>query len=192
MSARNRLIPAYQKYKADARGWGVPDFGDFRERLVPLRARRQWSEADMMYVMTLEEEGAGFALQNFFGVGKDSQRGNPAARDILGEDEKEPEPMSKDELDSHMRSLIRDCLRSGWSPGEFMSFIDYLDSDKTPADLADGSASGSASSKTATAAKDQFAEAYRRAGKGYQRHVREMLARAADGVRQAAKSAADG
>lgn len=34
------IIDAYRQYKVDARGWGVPDVKDFRERLWPLRGQR--------------------------------------------------------------------------------------------------------------------------------------------------------
>ena len=127
----NGVIGAYQKYKTDARGWGVPDFKNFRGRLWPLRNQRdraKWPDDDMVLVMQLQEDGAGRALQRFFAS-------NPVAVEILGEKVLQPEAMARDELDAHMKALIRDCKASKWSPGEFGAFIDYLDSDKTPADL---------------------------------------------------------
>jgi hypothetical protein len=193
MASRGRkssgVIGAYQKYKADARGWGVPDFATFRERLWPLRNQRdkaKWPDDDMVYVMELQGEGAGYALQRFFGA-------NPVAAEVFGADPLRPEGMSRDELDAHMRALVRDCKDNKWSPGEFLAYIDYLDSNKTPADLsfcetakqdekvANPMGDGGGGTSVGEAAdappeRDLFAEAYRAAGAGYKRRVREALA----------------
>ncbi len=185
MAARGRhgnrqgIIAAYRKYKQDSRGWGEPEFAEFRGRLWALRQKKQWEDDDMMYVMKLQEEGAGYALQELFG------KSHIVANDVLGyreDDAPEPEPMTKQELEGHMKSLIRACIEKKWTSGEFMAFIDYLDSDRTMADLSSGDAAADAAdtAESATDEKDHFKEAYQRAGKGYRRHVRELLARAAD------------
>lgn len=169
-NGRQGIIAAYRKYQQDARGWGVPEFAVFRERLWALRQQRQWSDDDMVYVMELQEEGAGYALLSLFG------RSHKFACDVLNykeDDAPDPEPMSKQELEGHMRSLIRACVQKKWTSGEFMGFIDYLDSDRTVADLSGGAEDD----------QDHFKEAYQKAGKGYQRHVRELLAQAAESAR---------
>ena len=182
------VIGAYQKYKADARGWGVPEFKVFRERLWPLRNKRdkeKWPDDDMILVMTLQEEGAGYALYHLF---TDRGRTNPVATEILGEAPFKPEPVSRDELDPRIQALVRDCKSNGWSPGEFMAYIDYLDGDRTvagPKSAGDektatpaqsGSGSGNIQETAAQPERDAFAEVYRAAGKGYKRRVREALA----------------
>jgi hypothetical protein len=180
------VIGAYQKYKADARGWGVPTFAAFRERLWPLRNEQdksRWPDDDMVYVMELQDEGAGYALQRFFTTGG---RTNPVAVEVFGSDPLRPEGMSKDELDAHMHALVRDCKDNKWSPREFLAYIHYLDSSKTPADLERakqdsnplGASGGAPVGEAADAPpeRDLFAEAYRAAGAGYKRRVREALA----------------
>ena len=174
MSGNRGIIEAHRKFKADALGWGVPEFGDFRKRLWPLRGTREWGEEDMLYVMTLQEEGADQALKKLFGQ-------NTTARKVLGETAPYQEPMSKDELEQQLRHMINKCIQSGWTSGHFMAFIDYLDSSRTMSDLVAESTSAP-TAPTEEPEKDHFAEMYRSAGKGYQRFVREMLARAADSL----------
>lgn len=167
MSHTGPLVGAYRQYKADARGWGDPGFAEFRARLYPLRRKRSaeaWSEDDMLYVMGLEAEGGARALQKLFA-------GNPVAVEILGADPRQAEPIHRDELDARLRGLIRSCEASGWGRGEFASYVAYLDSDTTPADL--GGKSGR------DAESDDFAAAYRGASAGYKRRVREALVAAA-------------
>lgn len=186
------LIAAYKKYQEDSLGWGVPGFTDFRERLWPLRTepdRARWPDNDMLLVMQLQEEGGGRALQNLFTPGG---RVNPVAAEVLGEGAIPPESMSRSDLDSHMQALVRDCKAGRWTPGEFSAFIDYLDSDMTPADLAatkpppvtpappaPPAAGGAPAAEGAEKERDAFAEAYRDAGAGFRRRVIQHLAAAA-------------
>lgn len=166
------LVAAYRKFKEDARGWGVPGFSEFRARLVPLRQQRAldaWSEDDMMYVMGLEEEGAGYALRQFFGS-------SPAAARVLNE--KDPEPISREELDAHLKALVGDCRKAGWAAGDFGALINHLDSGRTPADLEEDKGRDPDEDEP-TETWDGFAELYRGAGEGFKRRVRETLASAA-------------
>jgi hypothetical protein len=176
------VFAAYQKYKTDARGWGVPAFKGFREQLWPLRGQRdraRWPDDSMFLVMRLQEDGAGWALQRLFTSGG---RINPVAVELLGAGPLTPEAVARDELDGHLQALIRDCKANMWSPGEFGAYIDYLDSRRTPSDLGEarrGQAAAAAGS-AGDAERDLFAEIYRAAGVGYQRRVRELLAAAAE------------
>lgn len=177
------LIPAYQKFKTDAKGWGVPPFAEFRERLAPLRDRKsQWSPEDETYVQQLASEGAGVALYNFFGS-------NPAARKLLGATAPDPEPLSRDELAQRMTNLVRNCQRQGWAREEYQSFVNYLDSEATPDDLVErrqvyhnlrGEHDSVALALPGTPkTNDMFADNFRRAKNGYKRLVRESMTAAA-------------
>lgn len=182
MAARRRggggkLIGLYQQYKSDSLGWGVPAFGVFRARLCPLRAKRDkadWPEEDMVLVMTLQEEGAGYALQRLFGGPSEGM--NPVAKEILGETAIAREMMSPQDLENHLGGLIKSCRTAQWTAGEYMTFIDYLDG-KTKVDGVDSDG-------------DKFAEMYRQAGAGYKRRVREIIGQAADRERQQTVGAA--
>lgn len=152
------VISAYKKYKKDAKGWGVPDFIDFRKRLWPLRKqyiKSKWSDDDMMYILELQNEGAGLALQNLFSS-------NKVVMELIGNEYKQSEPMSKNELISHIKALIKDCKRKKWKPEEFMAFIEYLDGNRT---IEDNDPS-----------QDKFKSMYQEAGEGYKRCVRELFA----------------
>jgi hypothetical protein len=172
MSKPRGVLSAYQTFKKDAKGWGVPPFQEFRSKLWPLRTKYsmgQWGEKDIMYVLKLEEAGSGYALQRLFGK-------NPAAKKILGENPKQQEPLPKSVLDQFLRSLIRDCRRNNWGPGEYLGYIEFLDSGRTISDP--GKSSESSESDV-----DEFTTMYKSGGENFRRFIREALARAADATK---------
>ena len=182
------IIPLYQKFKKDSRGWGLPPFEEFKTRLAPLRAKRtkeDWSESEMMYVMELQAAGAGYALCEFFRHGPVIP---PVVLEILGyggpDDLPRPEPLGRADLELHMGKLIRSCRRDGWGARNFVEFMQFLDSRRTVRDLIDDSkeeAKGAEPEKppTARGEEDGFTLMYRAAGPAFQEKVREMLTAAA-------------
>jgi hypothetical protein len=168
---RMSLARQYLAFKADLAGYLDVPFEDFRRRVAPLRRRREWSAAESGDVKALAGEGAGRALRNFFGPT------HPAASAALEGEAVEPEPMTRAELDGHMRALTRSCLADGWPPSRFDGFLAYLESDLSPADLAGAPAAPTAvaASGPPPPARDHFAEAYRGAGPAFRRVVAEHL-----------------
>lgn len=148
------------------------------------------------YATKLLDAGAGRALQRLCGMK------HPAAAKLLGETELKADPMTKAELDDHMRALTKSCLTGGWPPERFVAFAVYLDSDMTPKRMADrdreahrrrledAKASGSRwaqakadSEADGGAREDRFAEMYRAASPAFKLAVNEHLALAAETAR---------
>ena len=123
------MIALYTTFKAGLLGFIEVSFEEFRGQILPLRKQSVWSEEEVEYIRSLLNGGAGFALQRLYGMK------NPAALAVLGTASIEPEPLSKAELDKHMRALTSNCLRDNWPPQRFIAFASYLDSNLTPKQL---------------------------------------------------------
>ncbi len=177
MGDRAGLIKAYRQFKRDSRGWGVPTFADFRARLWPLRRRREWADADMTYVLELQQAGADAALRALFRAGA----GAATAAKLLGEPgASEVAHLARDVLERELTALIRSCARSVWKRGDFEAYLTYLDSERTVADLGRDASARAAELGERAPKQDRFAENFRGAHAEYKRVVRESLARAAD------------
>ena len=151
------MILAYQQFQKDANGWGALGFDEFKRVLWPLRAETDiaaWPDASVERIFLLKDEGAGRALQVFFGK-------NPAAARVLGGEELRTEPVPRAVLEKSLEELVRQCLAAGWGRARFSAYLEHLDSGRD--DLGE----------------DLFAATYRRAGPRYQQIVREALARGA-------------
>jgi hypothetical protein len=191
------VIKQYRAFKTDLCGFAEVSFDEFRKSILPLRKARAWNDDMAEYATGLLDAGAGRALQRLCGMK------HPAAAKLLGEAELKADPMTKAELDDHMRALTKSCLTGGWPPERFVAFAMYLDSDMTPKQLAErdreahrrraeeakavGSlwAQAKAASEVEVAApkKDRFAEMYRAASPAFKRAVNEHLALAAETAR---------
>jgi hypothetical protein len=194
------LIKQYQTFKADLRGYVEVSFGVYRDRLLPLRRRRDaWDATELDYIRRLGESGAAYALQRFFG-----SEHEPAAR-ALGGAPLQPEPMAKPELDGHLQGLIKSCHAAAWTPERFLAFVAYLDSNMTPADLDEMRREARRQQALAALApepddrgagasgvpqKDGFAEMYRGASPVFRQCVKERFALAADEARARAPAGA--
>lgn len=199
------LIAVYRAFRQDLMGWTKVTFDEFRNFYEPLRRRRVWPDADKKKVESLASNGGAFALRRLY-----AERGEPLPQiaEILGERGKEPECMSRDELDGHMKSLIESCLKEGWSPQTFLSFGTYLDSDKTPDDISDTKAAATAGSmyhsgtsavpntamkgKKPEPIRDLFAEKYRAAIPAFKDVVQTYLKEGAIKAASRKKSANSG
>jgi hypothetical protein len=195
------VIKQYRAFKADLCGFAEVPFDEFRKSVLPLRTKREWDEDMTEYATSLLNAGAGRAIQRLCGMK------HPAAAKLLGEAELKADPMTKAELDEHMRALTKSCLAGGWPPERFVAFAMYLDSDMTPKQMAErdreahrrraeeAKASGSlwAQAKADSEAdagdaepapeRDRFAEMYRVASPAFKRAVNEHLALAAETAR---------
>lgn len=177
------VIKRYCGFKTALRGYTEVEFTDFRNRVLPLRAKRVWDEEMVEYASKLIDSGAGHALQALCGVR------HPAAALVLGSTELKADPMTKPELDNHMCALIKNCRASGWSAETYIAFVAYLNSDaaRAPADPAPGppvAAPGPPAMcdeepPAPPSGKDRFAEMYRAASPAFKRVVVEHLAIAA-------------
>jgi hypothetical protein len=175
-------VALYRAFKADLLGFTEVPFDEFRARVLPLRPRREWSPAMATYAEGLRAAGAGRALQRLCGLR------HPAAAKILGAAELGGDPMTRSELDGHMRALVKSCQQDGWPAARFAAFAAYLDSDMTPAQLAQldqktqhpvaHTPAVTPSPRGAPPASDRFAEMYRAASPAFKRAVREHLTRA--------------
>lgn len=197
------LITNYRKFKADLQGYLDVSFEVYRREILPLRAKKEnWTAAEVSFIRALIEDGAGYALQRVFG------KKHPAAIKMLGDTPITYFPMTKLELDEHMRSLVKNCTTAGWTAQRFTSFAAYLDSNMTPEqlveqdrerrrDLAAAMASNhiNATAPTVVApddwdtgeapGRDTFADTYRSAGPAFKRAVNDHLAAAARKVASA-------
>ncbi len=193
MASKN-LIPQYNKFKADLNGYAEVPFAEFRQKILPLRAKREpFDDEDAEYVQSLVNGGAGYALQRLFG------EKHKAMTKQLGDKPLSPEPMSKADLIAHMKRLTKSCLTARWPPERFVAFAAYLDSTQTPKDLVkrDREKRREAAAALSTIPEgslkdeddwdageapegDQFAEMYRGAGPAFRRLVNEHLALAAE------------
>lgn len=178
-------VAAYRRFRADCKGWVVVGFPEFRDFYEPLRKRRVWSETEGRRVQALADAGGAYAIRVLYGKG--------AAREAmelyLGERGKEPDALTREELEAQMKALTANCARADWSPQTFHSFGRYLDSDKGPDSLTDSEPEPSAplmsqatkaravESKMAgdAPARDLFAEMYRAASPVFRAAVQACL-----------------
>lgn len=200
------LLLVYRAFRADLQGWVKIDFPTFREVYDPLRRRRTWTEDDKKRLLTVAALGGAHALRRLYSR---SAATKEQIETLLGPWGRDPEYMSREELDSQMKYLIENCLRDGWNPQTFINFGAYLNSDKGPDDLAKITVSGSTSTlfqsappasvaisesekKTSPPTTDMFAEKYRAAGVAFknavQEHLREGARRATERVQAELKS----
>jgi hypothetical protein len=175
------VIKRYCGFKTALQGYTEVEFADFRNRVLPLRAKRVWDEEMVEFATKLIDSGAGHALQALCGVR------HPAAALVLGSTELKADPMTKPELDDHMCALIKSCRASGWSAETYIAFATYLNSDaaRAPADPAAGPPTAPPPAicdegpPAPPSGKDRFAEMYRAASPAFKRVVVEHLAIAA-------------
>jgi len=184
------LIKQYQIFKVDLAGYCEIPFEEFRGKITPLRRKKSgWTAEEAAYVRSLADAGAGHALRAFFG------ERHPAAAEALGEAGLGPEPLTRAQLESHMRWMTKTLLAAGRTPERFVSYAGYLDSDLAPGHiegkeslraLAESLFSGGSEDDKMRVSleKDGFAEKFRRAGPAYKRIVREHLALAAEEARE--------
>ena len=147
MSARGKtsggVIALYRKFRADVNGWHDVPFQTFRDNILPLRKKIKWNATEAATVRELSVAGCGFALKNLLGDSAELKAVFKAQK--MGDGPSAPEEMSKDELDSHMKALIKSCKTDGWPAARFASFLAYLDSSMTIQDLAESSDAKSSS-----------------------------------------------
>ncbi len=156
------MLKSYMRYKDESGGWGVPDFKEYKARLVPLRARRPWTDEDRSYVEALKDAGAGPALWTLL-------RGNPEARALLG-GKTAPEMMPKKTLTAHIQSMIAASKHVGWGAAEFAEYVQFLDGGLRIRDLRGPTSQGVHVDNT-----DPFIEMYRSASEGVREHVRTLF-----------------
>jgi hypothetical protein len=192
------VILRYRAFKQDLRGFAEIDFNEFRARILPLRASLLWDLDMAKYAADLLKSGAGCALQRLCGLK------HPAAIKVLGAAKLKADPMSRAELDDHMRALTKSCLLDGWLPEQFIRFALYLDGStdlKKMAELEREShnnqveelkaaglrpapeAGVDAPTTNDAPKKDHFAEMYRAASPAFKRAVKEHLVVAAEMAR---------
>ncbi len=182
-------------------GWMQMDFPTFRDVFDPLRRRRLWSASDQKILLDAADLGAAYALRRLYSK---SATTKTQIEKLLGARGREPEYLTRSELDQQMRALVNDCLRDEWTPQTFTSFGAYLDSDKGPDDLGKaGAASASTMFKRAdaetpgptqqkkpgTPTTDFFAEKYRAANAPFRAVVQEHLKEGARRASQKVKAA---
>lgn len=197
-------IQQYREFKKNLREFAEVPFDEFRGQVCRLRAQRTWSDDDIEYAKRLIDAGGAYALQRFCGPR------HPAAAQLLGAADCQPDPMTKGELAGHMRALAASCAAAGWTQHRFTAFLRYLDSDTTPEQLREqerallrrhameqqsmwGLARGADADADADEAdaedsgpkRDYFAEMYRSASPAFKQVVRTYMMTAA-GVAAAA------
>jgi hypothetical protein len=195
-----RLIEQYRSFRRNLQGYLEVTFDEFRNTLLPLKKRREWSEADTAYVKELADIGGGHALQLLFG------ERHAAAAKLLGEKTIDAEEFTREALDEHMAALVKSCKIDCWPAQRYRSYLKYLDSAMTPAELEEMARAQShaaslvqdaralagtrapADEKKPAVERDRFAEMYRGAGAGFKLVVRSHLLGAAAEVVQAAPS----
>ncbi|MDA4132547.1 MAG: hypothetical protein OK454_05395 [Thaumarchaeota archaeon] len=182
------LIGRYHSFKKDLQGYLEIPFDHFRKRLLPLKAKRVWDEDEIACVKRHLESGAGRALQNLYGAH------HPTAVKILGEAPIDFEPFSRVELDSHMSALIKSCKADDWPSHRYRSYLTYLDSTMSPADLEEASRARNHAASliqdvhvpvvpVSEVERDLFAETYRKAGPAFRRVVEgHLLGAAAEAI----------
>lgn len=168
------MLPAWNKFKGSAKGWGGVDFDFFRHRLWPLRTQTVWSDPDTKLVMDLADEGCGGALKTLFGNKR------AAAEALACVDTSDP-PFSKGEFRSHIAALIKSCQEDGWKETEFKLYVEFLDSERTVDDLTqerdEGTPQDAKKQPSITAATDRFTKLYRGSPLGVRAAVGSWLIR---------------
>jgi len=158
-------IKQYRAFKANLLGYTEVEFTEFRNQILPLRKKRTWSEEECNYAQTLIDAGAGRALQQLCG------QKHPAVTSILGSEEIAAERMPKNELEGHIRAVVK-----GRSPEWIAKYVAYLNSESSPEEFDDSQPKPTG---TLSTTKDHFAEMYRNGGEGFRRVVNEQLVIAA-------------
>lgn len=190
------LSQSYAAFKANLDGYVEVPFAEFRAHIAPLRRQRVvWPAGDVAYIRGLAAAGAGFALQEFFGSG------HAAAAAALRGLRTDREPMSKADLDDHMRYMAKNCLARGWPAARFRNFAAYLASDMTPKQLVEADREERRQQVALLGApqtaddwddgeapdSDNFASMFRGAGVVFQSIVTDRLMQAAAAADKAAK-----
>ena len=158
------LIAQHKKFKANLLGYVDIGFDDFRSRVLPLCSRRaKWTAAQNEYIGGLVSQGAGYSLQQLFGLGH-----KPAAA-VIGRARLSPEPMAKEELVDFLIMFLAKCHRlENWGAQQYIDLVGYL-----------GDGLGDIPSAPAEIGVEQLAEMYRAAGPAFKRIVLVRLTGAA-------------
>jgi len=178
-------IKQYRLFKAELLGYVDMPFNEFRNQVVPLIRRRDWSDDEIEYVNRLVSAGCGRALQRLF------SSKHPTAVTLLGVEELAPLPMVRAELDQHMRALTNSFISSGWSADRITAFAMYLESGLSPSEYAasirDTSPGDTDTNEVPPPSEDRFANMYRSTERGsaFRRCTLEHIALAAANAKDA-------
>ena len=159
------LIKQFQTFRANLAGYAEIEFAEFREKVVPLKPARAWSEAQQAYVRQLMSASASYAIQQLCGVG------HPAVVALIGAAALKPEPMTKAALETQVRALLQKCEAGAWPAGQYLTYINYLNNHEPlqKENLPPGIFAGRVKSS------DPFADAYAVAGPAFRRIVCERF-----------------
>ncbi|MDE2099305.1 MAG: hypothetical protein KGL39_18775, partial [Patescibacteria group bacterium] len=180
----SRVIQAYQAFRANLRGWCDVPFTTFRNVIAANRERSEWSAADKKAIGAVVESGGGYALKAYYKGTKAEKALKVVFADAgMGGGPTSPEPMSREDLDAHMKSLVKRCVKDGWTNKNFSSFIVYLESDMRASDLETKADDPDAKKGDDTALPDdEFAAMYRSGSEMFRRAVRGHLVNAVKGA----------
>jgi hypothetical protein len=104
------VIVQYRAFAAGLAGYLDVTFNEFRYQILPLLPKKVWSASETDLVQGYIGGGAGFALQQLFGVE------HPALSQLLGSDKLEPEQVSAAELHARMGKFGAACRLRHASP----------------------------------------------------------------------------
>lgn len=133
---QQNVLPRYRLFMDHTLGYMECSLGEFRDRVLPLLeyggrntdGKGIWTTAQLETANDIVKRGGGYALAMLCGPR------HTAAVARLGH--LKPAPMPKQELLEHLRALAENSARDSWSRSDYLRYIDYLDSDLTPADIA--------------------------------------------------------
>lgn len=189
------MIPAYKKFKENLRGWTDVSFPVFRELVLPMRDKKQWSDDKKKEITKIVENGGGHALFILYGNHPGSGELSKILETILKIvlKKKEPIPMEdKKEAESDMNAVLASCKRADWKPALYREWVTFLESSMTISELPELRMPSTAGtlfqeSKAPEDTKkeklfddDLFSSMFRNGSKQYRDYVRKRILDAAE------------
>lgn len=168
------FLKQFQAFKSSLSGWAEVSLAEFRA-LQSMRQKKEWSEGDKKIVLEIATRET-TALETLFA----NTAGAAEFKKLLASHSitVNRQPMPKAELEGHLKELVKNCRRDGWTAQRFRDYLAYLDSPMSVADLGTACLAGKASEiKGEVPRQDLFAEKYREGNTAYKNVVKSFLSK---------------
>lgn len=188
-------LAKFAEFKENVRGWVDMKYMDFRDKIVPLPRKAQWSDGERAAVAAIVDAGGGYALSRLgMTTGAAAEEWERVLKPRAHAWASTSPELSKADLETRLRALAASCQKDSWPPERFLAFVAYMDSGRGLETLKDAAqppteskqSGGAAAPAPAAAAaalvpaeQDMFTEIYRRAAPAYKAFVSEFLRKCA-------------